>query len=319
MFKLKSVVPKNLIKDLVISSISGLEQENCYYDQFHYVNRNWVDKNIDFLTSVIAETLSEIHPGISKKDLSYVNDFVAPVNLENGQIHSLTVDNKYPWHVDGVDRWLGPCYNFWIPLYRQKAIENLDDRSVFDVIERHSTPSLYFTNGDPKTDYFLSSTEHFDEQKKSFYQDYLKLSAQELQENILLMHLTGETELIPSRDLAPTGVVRPEIGDAYVFASNQFHASGTSTFERIGISIKFIINNPNLGFRNLGRGGTVLQPTESWLDLFLSSYFQNGDFTSFRKYLDIAFDQEYVLTDFLHNKEKVDCILGVLEDIAEEV
>ena len=315
MFHLEKVIPNELLVDLVNCSIRGLENKDCYFDQFHYLNREVVNSHLSFLTELVAEQIAPFHPGLCVADLTYVNDFVAPVNLEGARIHADNEDNKYGWHVDGIDRSIGPCYNLWIPLYRQSALKGSDDKSIFDVIERKNTPNLYYENGDPKTYGPLIYPNDLDDRELELARDYLGVSSEELNESVMLTCNSGRLETLPENKIVKTSVTRPVMGDAYLFSSNQLHSSGPSNFERIGISIKFIVNNRDLGFRDIRVGHTL--PLQSWADLFIGCYYQFDDFTSYRKYLGVCIANEFeVLTQ---HKKKIDCVLLVLRQIRNEL
>lgn len=315
MFHLEKVIPNEYLVDLVNCSIRGLENKDCYFDQFHYLNREFVSSHLSFLTELVAEKIAPLYPGLCVTDLTYVNDFVAPVNLESARIHADNEENRYSWHVDGIDRSIGPCYNLWIPLFRQSALAGSDDKSVFDLIERKKTPELYYDNGDPKTYGPLLYPSNLDDIDLELARDYLGVSSEELSESVMLTSNSGRLEILPEKKIVKTSVTRPKMGDAYLFSSNQIHSSGPSNFERIGISIKFIVNNRDLGFRDIRVGRTL--PLQSWGDLFVGCYYQYDDFTSYRKYLGVCIANEFeVLTQ---HKKEIDSVLLVLRQIRKEL
>lgn len=316
MLQLKKAIPNNLISDLVQSTILGLENKDCYFDQFHYVNRHFVDKNLEFFTTLIAKALNPKHPGITSSDLTFVNDFVAPVNLENAQIHTGRKDNKYDWHIDGIDRVMGPCYNLWIPLYRKSALKKSDDQSLFDVMEKKNVPGLYTEKGEAKT-YFFIDPLALSKEEFLLAQDYLNTSEKTLTESVVLYCLNGKSEVFPHDKFKLTSVTSPEIGDAYLFSSSEFHSSGPSEFERVGITLKFIVNNAEQGFKHISNENRMIRPLAGWDNLFLGCYFQFGELTSYQKYIDLCIGWEREQLES-HEKE-VNCVLSVLREIQQEI
>lgn len=314
MIKIERLLPNSVCKELIQSTINGIKDKNCYYDQLHYVNRKFIARNYDFISEIVVSNLQNIMPGLKPSDLVYVNDFVAPVNLENAQIHTQDKSNKYGWHIDGIDRSIGPCFNLWIPFYRKAALKNLNNQSLFNVIERGSSPLLYKENGDPKANYIIYPEELRPDQIDVVCR-FLDISKKSLMESIILPCLNGRIEIIPKDALIQTEVIKPQLGDGFIFASNQYHASGASSFERIGISIKFLVSNEKFGFRDLGRGGSL--PLSSWHSLFLGCYDQFGDFKSYENFIDYCIlGEQAALND---NQLKLDSISHVLEEILSEI
>ena len=317
MHKIEQTLSTSFLKELTLSTIQGLEKKDCFYDQFHYVNRHFVEKNYEFLSTIICNVIEQFHPGLKNSDLAFVNDFVAPVNLEDAQIHTQNMDNKYGWHIDGIDRSIGPCYNLWIPLFRRESLSVIDDKSLFDVIERTSVPSLYLDNGDPISNgFFLPSDLEVDEQKLA--QQFIGISDDVMGSSVLLHGVSGKIQAFPCDELRTTPVVKPELGDAYVFSSNQYHASGSSSFARVGISIKFIVKNPELGFRKLlteDRSGQL--PLTSWYSLYMGSYDQFDDFTSYQDYIDFSISNQKDVLD--ENQNKIDCVKNEMNHILNEL
>lgn len=317
MDRLEQVIPKDIIKGLISSTLEGLKSGDHFYDQFHYVNRKFIDQNLDVFSSIVADAIEKDHPGVTASDLAYVNDFVAPVNLDNAQIHTRHKTNKYEWHVDGIDRSIGPCYNLWIPLYRKSALANLDDRSLFDVLERNNVPELYQPNGDPVA-VQLYDGQREDEKMLAVAQQFIGVSKDEMSRSVFYHCKSGKMKIIPKNKLNKTSVIRPIIGDAYIFNSSQIHSSGPSDFERIGISIKFIVKNPKHGFRKvMNENRAQSLPLTSWGSLFVGCYDQFEDFTSFKNYIDFCIMDEKVMT--ARNQSKVDSVKTVLEEIMLEV
>lgn len=314
MFTIKRVLSAEFLKDLVKSTAKGIESRDCFFDQLHYVNRHFIERHKPFLAGIVAKAISPLHPGITGDDLVVVNDFVAPVNLENAQIHARNKGNKYDWHVDGIDRSVGPCYNLWIPVYPPSTLKKLDSQSLFDVIERRTMPELYLENGDPR------ANELSDPMKLpvdgNLLCRYLGVSSQyTVRESVLLQCVTGKLELFPRAQLRPTCVVEPQLGDVFLFNSNQYHASGPSSFARIAISIKFLVKEPAHGFRLVS---TLPYPhLTGWLGVFLGCYYQFGDFTSYREYLEpvIALQQ----ASLRMNQDKLHSIHALLNAIHQEL
>jgi hypothetical protein len=317
MIKIAQVLPNSFCKELIKSTISGIKDKNCYYDQLHYVNRRFIASNYDFISEIVASNLQNIMPGLKSSDLVYVNDFVAPVNLENAQIHTKDKSNKYGWHIDGIDRSIGPCFNLWIPFYRKAALRNLNNQSLFNVIERGNSPLLYKENGDPRANAIVYP-EELHPVNIDLTTRYLGISRKNLMENVILPCLNGRIEIVSKDSLVQTEVVKPKLGDGFIFASNQYHASGASSLERIGISIKFLVSNRKFGFRHLlneDRSGSL--PLSNWLGLFLGCYDQFGDFKSYENFIDdCILGEQFALNT---NQLKLDSIRYVLEEIFSEM
>jgi hypothetical protein len=314
MFKIKQALSTAFLKGLVKSTLAGIESRDCFYDQFHYVNRHFIEEHKPFLAGIVAQAIAHAHPGIAADELVVVNDFVAPVNLENAQIHTQDQNNKYGWHIDGIDRSMGPCYNLWIPLYQNSALKNLDIQSLMDVLERSRNSELYLENGDPRAHALMDPLSL--PAPAATICEYLGITSEyTLRQNVLLHCLNGRLELFPRARLNPTSVIKPQLGDVFVFSSNQYHASGPSSLPRIAISIKFLVGEARHGFRV--RSPLSYSPLSGWMGVFLGSYYQFGDFTSYRKYLGPLIDlQQGTLAK---NQAKLNCVHGVLSAIHKEL
>ncbi|MEI5640040.1 MULTISPECIES: hypothetical protein [unclassified Pseudoalteromonas] len=318
MLKLDKAIPHELLLALVRSTIRGVEAKDCFYNQLHYVNRRFVEAHSDELLNIVVDSLSEIYPGICQGDIAYVNDFVAPVNLQNSAVRPVTElnkENKYQWHVDSIDQWMGPCYNLWIPLYRQSALENLNEQPLFEVMTSEEVPSLYGKNNVPKTNFLVDGATQAP--------DYLALAGEftgvdveTLRHSYLYHDAKGKIAVLPKSEMTSTSVVQPELGDAYLFRANQFHSSGPSKFERIGIAMKFIITNPKYGFKEHDEF-RFPPPFAGWEGLFTGCYAQFKDFTSFKKYIDFSIVGEQV--ELRRNQDKLNNICAVLSEIEEEL
>jgi len=314
MFKIKQALSRGFLKDLVKSTAAGIESRDCFYDQLHYINRHFIEEHKPLLAGIVAQAIAPLHPGIIADELVIVNDFVAPVNLEDAQIHTAHRNNKYGWHVDGIDRSIGPCYNLWIPLYRNGALKDTDFQSLIDVLGRRENPKLYLENGDPRA-YALIDPLSLSAPAATIC-EYLGISSEyALRQNLLLHCLSGKLELHPRAHLNPTTVIKPQIGDVFVFSSSQYHASGPSSLARIAISIKFLVREPRHGFRVLSAVPQV--HLAGWVGVFLGSYYQFGDFSSYRKYLSplIALEQGTLAK----NQAKLNCVHSELMAIQKEI
>jgi len=311
MFHLKQVLSPELLRGLAESTVAGLARRDCFYDQFHYVNRRFVAQHFQQLAGLVVEAVRELRPGITTSDLTYVNDFVAPVNLANAQIHSDLKENKYGWHNDGIDRALRPCYNLWIPLYRRSALTALDDQSLFDVLTPVSCPPLYDASGNLRCGFFWS-TAALAPPEREVVTKLVGVPAAKLDDYVYFNSSAG-TEKIPLSQLKTVSVVRPRLGDCYVFDSSNLHASGPSRFERVGISIKFLVNNPKLGFEVLPHSMAPL----GWGGMFICWYDQFRDFCAYQDVLDMYIRRERPLLE--QNADKLECVRKVLLQVCTEL
>ena len=310
-FHLKQALSAEFLKELAESTARGLGRRDCFYDQFHYVNRRFVEEHFEKLAGLVVAAVSDVRPGVTTRDLTYVNDFVAPVNLANAQIHTRVKGNKYDWHNDGIDRTVRPCYNLWIPLYRQSALGALDDQSLFDVLTPASCPRLYDADGELRQG-VLWRTKAPSSLNREIASKLVDVPLDEL-DDYMYFHGGGKTEKIPLDELTPVSVVRPRLGDCYVFDSSYLHASGPSTFERVGISIKFLLNNPALGFRAMPQGAVP----GGWLGMFVCWYGKQGGFSAYQEVLDMYIKHEQPLLQA--NADKLDCVRSVLLQVSSEL
>lgn len=318
MIKLTQALSDDLLLQLVRSTLNGIATKDCFYNQLHYINRGFIDANFAQLTSIMAEGLADLHPGISADDIAYVNDFVAPVNLVDSavrNVHPSNRGNKYQWHIDTIDQWFGPCYNLWIPLYRQQALAQLDDRSLFNVMDPEGLDELYDADGLPRTDQ-LADGANRPPGYLNIVEEFSGIDIDSLRQSFVYYDAKGKIGVLPKDQIYTQSVRRPDLGDAFIFQSNQFHASGPSKFERVGISIKFIVSNPQLGFKEYDSFRHPA-PMQGWEGVFTGCYAQFKDFTSFRKYLPECIANEQ---NMLHkNQHKLDNIASVLTDIESEM
>lgn len=311
MFYLKRVLSVEFLKELAESTVQGLARRDCFYDQFHYVNRRFVEKHFEQLAGLVTESLRESRPGITTDDLTYVNDFVAPVNLANAQIHTEVKENKYGWHNDGIDRVLRPCYNLWIPLYRKSALIGLDDRSVFDVLTPDSCPGLYHADGSLRCE-SIWSAKHLSRYDREIVSKLVGVPLTHLDDYVYFNNGT-KIEKLSLLELTPLSVVRPQLGDCYVFDSRHLHASGPSAFERVGISVKFMVTAPKLGFRALPHAHVP----DSWCGMFICWYHQFGSFSAYQDALDLYIQREQPLLE--RNADKLECVREVLMEVSDEL
>lgn len=311
MFYLKQVLSTHFLKQLADSTARGIARRDCFYDQFHYVNRQFVAQHFQQLAGLVVNAIGELHPGITVDDLTYVNDFVAPVNLSNAQIHTPHVNNRYDWHSDGIDRVFRPCYNIWIPLYRNSALRNLEEISLFDVLTPAACPRLYDVDGNLKTS-ALWSVDEFMTLDRASVSKLMSMPVNELND-YMYFHDGKKIGKIARTELSPISVVRPALGDCYVFNSSHLHATGPSTFERVGISIKFVIHNPRFGFRVLPHFSFPLE----WFGMFVSWYDQTGSFAAYEEVLDTYILCEQPLLE--QNATKLECVRGLLLEVASEL
>lgn len=315
MFHLKRALPARLLKELAESTAEGLARRDCFFNQFHYVNRRFVAKHFEQLAGLVVAAVSAAHPGITTRDLTYVNDFVVPVNLSNAQIHSHLRNNKYVWHADGIDRVLQPCYNLWIPLYRRAALAGLDDRSVFDVLTPAACPRFYDADGRLKYDNFPWDPEPLPPPDRLLLAKLVGIPASSVGD-YLYFHDGNRTTKVTPAELTAVSVVRPQLGDCHVFNSSHLHASGPSAFERIGVSIKFLVSNPERGFRVLPHSSSPFAPG-GWWGMFVSWYDRSGNLSAYQEVLDMYLARERPMLE--RNADKLDCVRSVLLQIAAEL
>jgi hypothetical protein len=311
MFHLRQVLSADFLRELAESTESGIVSRDCFYDQLHYVNRRFVLGHFEELAALVVRALRTLHPGITNRDLTYVNDFVAPVNLTNARIHTADKQNKYGWHNDGIDAVLRPCYNLWIPLFRRSAFSGLDERSVFDVLTPATCPRLYDAGGNPKSSFLFGPSSHLPQSREVIAQ-LLNVPENNL-EDYKFFHSGEKMEKIAVTELVPISVVRPTLGDCYVFDSSCFHASGPSDFERIGISIKFLVNNRQYGFRVLPHSALPL----GWWGMFICWYDQYRNFSAYENVLETFIGGEQALLE--QNADKLECVRDVLLEIARDL
>jgi hypothetical protein len=121
------------------------------------------------------------------------------------------------------------------------------------------------------------------------------------------------TEKIPLSELTPVPVVRPKLGDCYVFDSSNQHASGPSGFERVGISIKFLVNNPKLGFRTLPHSMVPV----GWAGMFICWYDQFRRFSAYQDVVDRFIEREQPLLE--QHSDKLECVRELLLQVCAEL
>lgn len=313
MFHLEQVLSLRLLRELAESTAKGLARRDCFYDQFHYVNRRFVAEHFEQLAGLVVECVRPLRPGITVRDLTYVNDFVSPVNLANAHIYlnSGVKENKYGWHNDAIDRWLRPCYNLWIPLYPPSTLAQLDDQSLFDVLTPASCPTLYDADGSARCDYFWS-TELLPAVDRQIVAKLVGLPLSSLDHYVYFSSSAG-TQQVPLSELTPVPVVRPKLGDCYVFDSSNQHASGASGFERVGISIKFLVNNPELGFRVLPHSMVPV----GWAGMFICWYDQFRTFSAYQDVIGLYIEREQSLLG--QNSDKLECVRQFLLQVCAEL
>jgi len=313
MFRLEQALSAKLLRELAESTAEGLARRDCFYDQFHYVNRRFVAEHFEQLAGLVVESVRPLRPGITTSDLTYVNDFVSPVNLANAHIYlnSDVKENKYGWHNDAIDRWLRPCYNLWIPLYPQSTLVDLDDQSLFDVLTPTSCPQLYDADGNVRCEFFWS-TKLLPPADRQIVAKLVGLPLTSLDDYVYFNSSAG-TEKIPLAELTPVPVVRPQLGDCYVFDSSNQHASGPSRFERVGISVKFLVKNPELGFRTLPHSMVPV----GWAGMFICWYDQFQSFSAYRNVIDMYIEREQPLLE--QNADKLECVREYLLRVCAEL
>jgi hypothetical protein len=312
-FHLKQVLSTEFLRQLAESTARGIAQRDCFHDQYHYVNRRFVAAHFEQLAGLVADALREARPGITARDLTYVNDFVAPVNLATAQTPGRFP--KYLWHNDIIDRVLSPCYNLWIPLYRRSALAGLDDQSILEVLTPAGCPRLYDADGALKCTSHPWSAAMLQPFDRAIFARLVGIPVANL--NDYWFYHDGERlEKLPPAELKPVLVKRPQLGDCCVFDSSFLHASGASGFERVGISIKFLVHNPELGFRVL-RHSSAPFALGGWWGMFISSYEQRGTFSAYRDVLEMYLERERPLLE--RDADKLECLRAVLLEAARDL
>src|SRR6185437_9347875 len=313
MFHRKQVLSTKLLRDLADSTARGLARRDCFYDQFHYVNRKFVAEHFEQLAGFVVESVRHLRPGITTRDLTYVNDFVSPVNLAYAHVYlnSDVKENRYGWHNDAIDRWLRPCYNLWIPLYPPSTRAELDDQSLFDVLTPVSCPPLYDADGNGRCEFFWR-TQMLSPLDREIVSNLVGLPLTRLDDYVYFNSSAG-TKKVPLSELTPVPVLRPQLGDCYVFDSSNQHASGPSGFERVGISVKFLVNNPELGFRVLPHSMLPI----GWAGMFICWYDQFRSFRAYEDVIDMYIEREQSLLE--KNADKLECVRELLLQVCAEL
>jgi hypothetical protein len=99
--EVRSAFSKAFLSDMMEELLARMRGGQFIADQMHFMGMPYVLKHLDHFTDVLAKALQERIPGCRGSEFAYVNDFVAPVNLQNASIHTLRPDNKYSLHIDG--------------------------------------------------------------------------------------------------------------------------------------------------------------------------------------------------------------------------
>jgi hypothetical protein len=61
-FQLKQALSSDFLRQLADSTVQGLARRDCFYDQFHCVNRHFVAEHFEELASLLVNSISELHP-----------------------------------------------------------------------------------------------------------------------------------------------------------------------------------------------------------------------------------------------------------------
>jgi hypothetical protein len=131
-----------------------------------------------------------------------------------------------------VDRFVGPCFNMWIPLFND---EDYDGKTLLEVKSRD--PAF------PYSMYSLADKSAF--QNCPVGSQFCAQNDIDLKDKELLLFFdvgANRYRTCKAEELerGMHGIYRGSIGDVCIFESSQLHRSGESSFPRIGISIKVI-------------------------------------------------------------------------------
>ena len=130
-----------------------------------------------------------------------------------------------------MDRFVGPCFNLWIPLFLDEAY---DRKTLLEVKARDPTfQYALYSLADKAILRNCSVGKEFCAQHD--------INVTDDNECVLFFDVkTNRYQTCRVEDLerGMHGIYRGSIGDALVFESSLLHRSGESTFPRIGISIK---------------------------------------------------------------------------------
>lgn len=315
---LSLAIEGEVLNSLLDSTVHGIADKDCFFDQLHYVNRHFVKQHGPYLKSLVANKLQTLHQGITTEDLTYVNDFIAPINLNNAQIHTSQKGNRYGWHSDLIDRHISPCYNLWIPLFTDEAISNYDGLSLFNVIEKDKCPAVY-KNFEQDAPVNAMEMSHLGLEFQNVTCEFLQKDLADIENSLIILGKSGAYRSVDLDQINVSSVKNPTPGGAYLFGSDQLHSTGDSSLKRIGIVFKFLINNPKFGFKKsecISRDSP--DPISNWGSLFLSSYYQFNDFISYEKFLPVAIQyQRKLLEDNIEKLHDIKSYLNMVRRCEE--
>jgi hypothetical protein len=303
------------LKRLVENTIKNGEEGRFVYDQMHFVNMDFILENKGVFCDLLAKELENCFPDCKADDFAYVNDFVAPVNLDNAQIHTADKKNKYSAHVDAIDRFVGPCYNIWIPLF--SSDESYDGMPLLQVLHATSSPNIY----DFSLGYSLIEDREDNDDRKmlDFYDRWLREctgSTHKKGSVATFSHVKGRWFFFDREYVNRfwKSVFLTKMGSAVIFDSSQIHQSGDTSFRRVGISIKFIYK-PALTTRAIFPHGHLT----SWSNIFLLTWQQTDDLTKFIDFVPDLVQLERNQKEVEENSSKIKCIVEELKKIKDKM
>jgi hypothetical protein len=266
-FRMPAAFSKDFLLELVALVLPRMSSGEFVADQLHFVAMPFALKNTQLFGEVLSQALRERYPGCTAKDFCYVNDFVAPVNLQNANIHTSRPDNKYELHIDGVDRFVGPCFNVWIPLF-----DNEDAYDLETLLEVKAGDSRWY-----EQHYLYCLANKTDLLEESSAVEFCKATRINVDDDSVLFFDVRKGKLVSCAttelERGMIGVQRGALGDAVVFESALLHRSGKSSFPRVGFSFKFLYK-PALEFRRKPHEPMDLG---DWMGLYVMSICQNPD------------------------------------------
>ncbi|MGD8926280.1 MAG: hypothetical protein PVG20_05500 [Thioalkalispiraceae bacterium] len=281
MYNIKHAFPREFLNELVLNTIQNIQKGNMLIDQYHFVNYQFIQENIDTFKKVVLDCLVEngVEPDLRMDNLIYINDFAAVVNVDDYV--------TYKWHWDLIDRNLEPgaCYNLWIPVFNEDDRVFYDNKPLMSVIPfDHEGPCDIYNVSPWKLMKVYEKDKVFNQQEVEWYNahatgdDGILNGGEEVCEYIDLE--TKKLHFAPFSKYKQQHITLGDYGDCAVFCSRQYHKTGTSLFPRLGIAIKFAIRDKCILQDELVGDKPEFLTSSSemgWLSLFISSLLNSGN------------------------------------------